>query len=452
MNIAKLYYTAPKAIQNALCSIKGFLIKRERFDKRFGSQLEKYENRSFISHDAVKKFQTLRLEQIIKYCYENLPFYQKSLFQCEVYDGVKVNLVNFSNMQILNKTVVRENIEKLKPSTFSKKELLTSKTSGTTGAGLIFPTTRDADKEKWAVWWRYRRWHGMDLNCWSGHFGGQVIVSSHTLTPPFWRYNLPGKQILFSVYHLNKISAKSYVDEINKRQLTWLHGYPSFLAVLAGYIIDLNLKIHHHVQWVTTGAENLMPYQKELITKAFGVTPIEHYGMAESVANFSQCPNGKLHVDEDYSYVEFLPTKISNYYKIIGTNFTNKAFPLIRYDTGDIAKINGSPCNCGRPGRVVDEIDGRCDDYVVASDGTKIGRLPAFKDMVNVQQAQIHQTRVGEITLKLVVNESFNKNDESNLVSELNKMLKDIKIDISYVDKIEKTKNGKLRLVVSELK
>jgi len=56
---------------------------------------------------------------------------------------------------------------------------------------------------------------------------------------------------------------------------------------------------------------------------AFGLRPIQHYGMAEGVANISQCENGKLHVDEDFAAVECLPIDEggeSDCYKVIGTN------------------------------------------------------------------------------------------------------------------------------------
>ena len=41
-----------------------------------------------------------------------------------------------------------------------------------------------------------------------------------------------------------------------------------------------------------------------LIERAFGVLPLEHYGMAEAVANVSMCPSRRLHVDEDFAATE----------------------------------------------------------------------------------------------------------------------------------------------------
>ena len=64
--------------------------------------------------------------------------------------------------------------------------------------------------------------------------------------------------------------------------------------------------------------------------------------------------------DEDYAHIEFLPMEGTSY-RIIGTNYTNTAFPLIRYDAGDLVELEDPEkrCLCGRIGRLVRSIDGR---------------------------------------------------------------------------------------------
>ena len=125
---------------------------------------------------------------------------------------------------------------------------------------------------------------------------------------------------------------------------------------------------------MTVGAENLLAQQAALIRQAFGVKPRQHYGMSEAVANFSECEQGRLHVDEDFAAVEFLPNPAGGY-KIIGTNLSNLATPLIRYEVGDVASLADAPCDCGRPGRVVAAVDGRKEDYVVLKNGSRLGRM-----------------------------------------------------------------------------
>jgi len=271
--------------------------------------------------------------------------------------------------------------------------------------------------------------------------------------PPFWRYNRPGKQIVFSGYHMSPEHLPSYVDELRRRQPPWLHGYPSLLALLASHLLQTQSDLGYQVKWVTTGAENLLPHQIDVISRAFGARPVQHYGMAEAVANISECDRGRLHVDEDFAAVELVEREQGGH-SIVGTNFTNPLFPLLRYEVEDIVTLEpDSSCTCGRPGRLVERIDGRLEDYVVLKDGTRIGRMDhVFKDMVNVREAQIRQTRPGAITICVVRMPAYSNADDEAILRETKKRLGDrTELRLQYVEQLERSPIGKLRFVVSEI-
>jgi len=175
--------------------------------------------------------------------------------------------------------------------------------------------------------------------------------------------------------------------------------------------------------------------------------------MAEAVANFSECEQGRLHVDEDFAAVEFVPLGDGRSYRVVGTNFTNPATPLVRYDTGDIVSLLDGSCPCGRPGRLVERVDGRQEDYVMLRDGARVGRMDhIFKDMVRVREAQIYQTRPGEIIYRVVRGSGYGPEDEQRLLEETRLRLGDgASVRIEYVDEIPRTRSGKLRFVVSEI-
>ena len=144
-----------------------------------------------------------------------------------------------------------------------------------------------------------------------------------------------------------------------------------------------------NLKFITIGAENLLVHQKQLIENVFKVAVRQHYGLAEAVANISESPFGELIIDNDFCYLEFIPIdEYSDSYKIIGTNITNTAFPLIRYDTNDIATIQRQPDGSTK----ILSIDGRKEDYIELVDGSRIGRLDhIFKDLIYVKEAQILQ-------------------------------------------------------------
>jgi phenylacetate-CoA ligase len=143
-----------------------------------------------------------------------------------------------------------------------------------------------------------------------------------------------------------------------------------------------------------------------------------------------------------------------NLFRIIGTNWANPAFPLIRYDSGDIATLSNLKCPCGRSGRIVASVDGRKEDYLILPNGVKIGRLDhIFKDLVHIREAQIVQTEKGSAVFKVVKGTDYDSSgSEKKLLNEARKRLgNDIKLGVEYVDTIPRTRSGKLRFVVSEL-
>jgi phenylacetate-CoA ligase len=330
------------------------------------------------------------------------------------------------------------------------RDCLVSHTSGTTGAGLRFPVTRQFQRDQYAVWWRYRDWHGLKMDAWCAYFGGRSVVSVRQTRPPYWRYNRPGRQVLFSGYHLSPDTAALYLMEMQRLRLPWIHGYPSMISLLASFAVSQGIRLDH-ARWVTTGAENLLPYQARVIEQAFGVRPIQHYGMSEGVANISLCPEGKMHVDEDFAAVEFVPQEVGGY-AILGTNFTNSAFPLLRYEVGDVAQIPAdATCACGRPGRVIGGIDGRKEDFIITKRRVRLGRLDhIFKDQVNIRESQIIQNEPGHMIVCIVRGNAFTPRDEHSLRQQIVKRVgHDVTFEFRYVPSIERTTTGKLRFVVS---
>ena len=119
----------------------------------------------------------------------------------------------------------------------------------------------------------------------------------------------------------------------------------------------------------------MLESQKENIKKVFNVKLIEHYGLAEGVSNISENINGNFEIDQDFAYTELINNN-NNERKIIGTNYSNIAFPLIRYDTGDVALVDENDND------KILSILGRVEDYIILPNGVKLGRLDhIFKDI-----------------------------------------------------------------------
>ncbi|MGQ9669637.1 MAG: phenylacetate--CoA ligase family protein [Desulfosoma sp.] len=133
------------------------------------------------------------------------------------------------------------------------------------------------------------------------------------------------------------------------------------------------------------------PAVRRAIEEYLHVTTWQHYGLSEvpgpAVAYECGAHEG-LHVAEDHFAVEVLnpetqePVAEGESGELVLTSLTIQAFPLIRFRTGDLVRVVGRPCPCGRTLLRVEWLPQRVDDLMVIQ-GVKIQ-----KDQVAVRVAQ----------------------------------------------------------------
>jgi len=453
MTVEDVYEKLPVSLQHAACSLRGWQVQRTHYGARFSDLLEQAERRMSWSAEEMRAYRDRRLHEFVRDAARTVPFYRARFRDLGVAPDEITTLEDLGSLPILTKAEVQDRYDELLSEAVSKRDRLTRHTSGTTGAGLRFASTRLALQEQETAHWRFRRWHGIQRGTWCGYFSALVTVPQRQQRPPFWRFNYPGRQIIFSTLHMSPATLGAYVQELRHRRPPWLHGYPSALALLAGHIVDTDIDLGYEVGWVTTGAEMLLPQQKTVIEQAFGVRPFQRYAMAEAVAGASECERGVLHVDEDVAAVELLPNPNGAGARVVGTNFTNMATPLLRYELMDVVTLSARDCPCGRPGRALAAVEGRSDDYVVTASGALVSRLgPIFWGSNNVREAQVHQARPGEVTIRIVRGPKYSGADEEEIRREAETRLGPrTLVSFEYRERLARSPSGKLRTVVSEL-
>lgn len=453
MRLEQVYEHLPIPLQHLTVSGVGLGVQLRRYDREFGRLLAEAKDRATWSQDRIERWRNDRLASFVSHAATTVPYYRRRFHELEIDPRSVRSLDDYTRVvPLLEKRTAQEASDELHSDAISPRKRRSAHTSGTTGAGLRFSTTWPALREQWAIWWRYLSWHGVEPGTWCGYFFGRPVHPHHRDDPPFWRVNWPGRQVLFSAYHMRPDNMGVYVDELRRRRLPWLHGYTSTLALLAAHIVDHGLDLGYTLRAVTTASENLLPHQRELMERAFGVRPRQHYAMTEAAANASECPLGELHIDEDFAITELVRDPSSEVTRVVGTNFSNPAFPLLRYVVHDVATLRENACPCGLPGRILASIDGREEDYIELADGTRIGPLNhVFKGMVSVREAQIAQRVPGEITLRIVPGAGYNKDAEQALLTHAHHRLgPGVDITIERHDALPRTRTGKLRLVVRD--
>jgi phenylacetate-CoA ligase len=187
------------------------------------------------------------------------------------------------------------------------------------------------------------------------------------------------------------------------------------------------------------------------IESVFHTKIFDWYGQVEGCASAAQCNEGNYHVNMEYCYVETV--KIDSFNKIIGTNLINYAFPLIRYDTGDMGILSNEKCPCGRNLSLLTLCGGRTNQLIKTSKGNKhfykIHKLLGYN---SIREFQLIQKDLHCIDLFLVLNNAMSGNELNNLKSDIERYLdKEIKVSIIVTDHIKRGPRGKHQSIISRV-
>ncbi len=452
-----LYPHLPIFLQNTACWYYGKKESRIRFGSAFDAHLRDLMSSERWSAGEIEAFQNEKLQALIRYAYENVPYYRERWKSLKLTPEDIRCREDLAKLPILTKEDVRANFDRMVSQSADRSKLVFRHTSGTTGKALHFYVTSAAIAFQWAVWWRHRLRFGVSPGAWHANFTGKRVVPLAQNAPPYWRWNRPMHQALVTMHHLTPAKIGSVVEFLNSYPFEFYSGYPSIIHMLALHAMEAGLVLSAPPRALFTGAENMLDFQRRDIEKFTGAVLTDQYGCSEGCGNASQCLEFVYHEDFEFGIVEGVELQPGNPAKsILCTGFASHEFPFIRYEVGDAAvwQDSSKQCPCGRRSGVLLRIEGRRDDYVITPEGTRVMRFDyAFKDLLSAKEVQIVQDQLGEITVRVVRRSAYGMNDETTIRREIKRWISPtLGVQFEYVPEIERESNGKFRAVLSRLK
>ena len=401
----------------------------------------------------VEKWKNERLQNIVELAAKSVPYYRNKFRGLE-WRKVRAESDLFL-LPTLDKQSIRQNEHAFIVDNKKPKSLWIEKTSGTTGTSLriYWPMSMVA---YWSaimeVMVRYIA--GVSQEIPRATMGGRPIVKGHTSNPPYWRFNKRWNQLYLSSYHVSKKTAAGYIAALRKYGILWITGYGSSIAALSESAAEANVE-PYQLRTVIVSGDTLLQGMRLSIEKFFQCKCFDHYGQCEGVAMAMECIHGRMHVIPMFGIIEILredgsPCKSGETGEIVGTSLLNDAMPLLRYRTGDYAAWSTEQdCQCGNQNPIITNLEGRIDDYLVTSDGRKVGRLStAIKRSPTIHSAQIVQDKPGHAYLLVRPGDGYQSSHATAVCDDILGRIGKFKLDIIEVSEIPKTLQGKTVLVV----
>lgn len=216
--------------------------------------------------------------------------------------------------------------------------------------------------------YRDRRWAQALFAC--GLRKGDVVMNTFTyhLTPLAFMLDESLKMLGATVVPVGPGSLSTQIQVMRQVHVTGFIGTPSLLVSLveAAEEMPLDLKKDLSLKAALVGAEMFPESLRQKLERKLGIPIRQGYGTVDVGCLGYECPERKgMHIPEDVM-VEIADTETGRQLEtgatgeIVATTFS-KAFPMVRFATGDLSYLIEDPCPCGRTSPRLGKILGRTD-------------------------------------------------------------------------------------------
>lgn len=402
-----------------------------------------------LAHEALGAEQLAHYQQqqfnaMVRFAIAHTDFYRDS------YQGIAGPEFDSTTLPVLTRQVVSEQRDALLAGGHGQAGLKLGYTGGSTGKPLAYYYTDEKTEHMRAGMMRSYRWAGWRpgdkvLNFWGAR---QDIHKPRTAGDRLRRYAAAERTL--GAYEFSEAELLQWARQVQSWKPTLLQGYASILAELAQFVQRSKLRMPSTIKGVFSTAEVLYDWQRAAIESAFSCTVFNQYGSREVPNIGLQCAQGNFHVFSDLVKLESIP--VDGEHRLLVTSLSNRVMPMIRYELGDLGRLQDGQCGCGSPFPLLALDVCRKNDLIVTPAGRNI--YPAYfvhllDGYSGVEQFQFEQTAPGRILLRLcarqdvvdVVGQALQPRTQADLGS-------DMCLQVERVEAIPRSRSGKHRFVM----
>lgn len=441
--------------------VSGFLFPMHEWFKGHETTrlLKQMEESQWWNPDQLRDIQLQRLRMLLAHAFKNVPYYRSLFLEKMSFEpGDLEYLSDLSVLPLLDKNTIRIKQDELR--SVEATQLSRFNTGGSTGEPLIFYISRERISHDVAAKWRATRWWGVDIGDPEVVIWGSPIELKAQDRLRAVRDRIFRTQLL-PAFSMAESELMRFVISIRRVRPAMLFGYPSALSLIARFARDNGHRLDDlGIKVVFVTSETLYPDQRQDMEEIFGCRVANGYGGRDSGFIAHECPHGRLHQTAEDIIVETVdeygnPVPIGVPGEIVVTHLATKAYPFIRYRTGDIGVLSDECCPCGRSLPVLKELKGRTTDFLRAKDGTLMHGLAliyVLREMQGVKAFKIIQESL-DLTRVLIVFDGDSVADVSGAIEEgfRKRLGSDVVVKVEFVSEIPPEKSGKYRYVISKI-
>lgn len=301
-----------------------------------------------------------RLADTLSFAHHNVPYY-RDLFTELAFDPEKVRKDErfLCDLPFLTKDIILEQGERLYSQPLGNLRHHACKTGGSTGRSCVIYYDQEAADYSSAVTLYARERIGKLKFKSELHFACRFPDTVNQEWPSredFKCFAMNRSNIFFD--RIDDEGLEEIWQTLNRRRPYLIHEHPSTIYALACYI-ERRYDSGKTFEVFESSGELLQPYMREKITKVLCCRVVDRYGLAELgvMAYELDGQESGLQVLESEGWPE--SREIEDGHELVFTGFRNRLMSLIRYATGDRARVNQTT-----QGFILSDVVGRIHDVV----------------------------------------------------------------------------------------
>jgi phenylacetate-CoA ligase len=344
--------------------------------------------------------------------------------------------------------------------TFDKKEVYSGYTSGSSGHPFNYYKDKFAHAMTWAlIKDRYTNF-GLTLDSKQARFYGIPLEKKDYYIEK--TKDFLSNRVRFPVFDLSDEMLGNFLEKFRQEKFDYVYGYTNSIVLFARYLIRENVILKNvcpGLKICICTSENCTEEDKNIIEKAFGVRAVNEYGTSEVDLIAFETESGKWLLSNENIYIEVIGEDGKQITeggegRILLTALHNKAMPFIRYEIGDKAVI--AP---GKNEIELKRILGGVNDIVILPSGKKSSGVSFYfitrsimEKIDSLKEFIIRQVAPDKFVFDVVSDEEISDSDKKMIQKNLDTYLETgLSFEINRVDKIKRTKAGKMKHFYSEL-
>lgn len=319
--------------------------------------------------ESKRKLQLERLQHIVKYAYERVPFYKKKFDDIGLKPEDIKTLQDIKKIPFTTKADLRDNYPYGLLAVPMDDIVRIHASSGTSGKPTVVAYTKN------------------DLDMWSECMARLIVAGGGRKTDIVqnaFGYGLfTGALGLHQGYERLGATVVPVSSGNTERQImlmkdlgtTALIATPSYALYISEVMEKMGVKKEDlKLRIGLFGSEASSPEMHKELQEKLGLFPTENYGLSEIIGPgvSGECEyKCGMHINEDHFYPEIVdretlqPIADGEWGELVLTTLTKEGLPMLRYRTKDITRLLRDKCKCGRTTVRMDRVQGRSDDMLI---------------------------------------------------------------------------------------